>query len=166
MAKQETALSSYRSTFFRFWNWVLVREDLSTGLSGEERGHCAKPRSSLRSWWPCPASGCCSQTLCCGSPVMGEGNESHCDHRPPGRTRQHLPLSQGWKSFYCPTPKSSCMAFEEPLGRDKVPTPPRAAPAGCCHCWGLEKESVLAWEHRASPSLGKGSGGSWDSAIH
>lgn len=33
MAKQETALGSCRTSFFRFWNLVLVREDLSTGLA-------------------------------------------------------------------------------------------------------------------------------------
>lgn len=85
---------------------------------------------------------------------MGKGNKSGCDRHPPGRATgslpcpspgQHLPLSKGWKSFYCPTPKSSCMAFEEPLGRDEAPVRPSATLAA--RCWGLEKESALAWEH-------------------
>lgn len=33
VAKQETALSSHHSSFFQFWNLVLVQEGLSTGLT-------------------------------------------------------------------------------------------------------------------------------------
>lgn len=34
VAKQETALGSRHSSFFQFWNLVLVQEGLSTGLTG------------------------------------------------------------------------------------------------------------------------------------
>lgn len=75
---------------------------------------------------------------------MGKGNKSGCDRHPPGRATgslpcpspgQHLPLSKGWKSFYCPTPKSSCMAFEEPLGRDEAPVRPSATLAAVAGGW-------------------------------
>lgn len=107
---------------------------------------------------------------------MGTGNKSGCDHHPPGRDTgslpcpclspgQHLPLSQGWKSFYCPTPKSSCMAFEEPLGRDEAPVPPSTTLNPRCHCWDAG-EGVSA----GVGALGKGSrlsgGESWGGVIH
>lgn len=97
-------LGSRHSSFFQVWNLVLVQEDLST----TSPGHWAEPCSTLGSTFGGVGGNSLFPAPRLRSPdrIPTHQEETEAPFSAPALPRQHLPLSQGWKSIYCPTLRS------------------------------------------------------------
>lgn len=94
-------LGSWRSSFFQVWNLVLVQGDVSI----PSPGRWAEPHSTLgSSFLGVGDSALFPGATPDGIPTQQEGTQAAFSA--PALPRQHLPLSQGWKSIYCPALRS------------------------------------------------------------